>query len=159
MITTTSGKTFRLKVEVMPTFRWCQNCNTLLYHTAVLEQESRTFFEKHVPGYPFILTKHFSVFFMRSQLIDPQGTLHLTGIRHKTTCSYLSMIKNELLYTTYNVNAFGIIWEHTSICSVSFVLREAVWGYVRNMSAHKILFRVAMKCLYIRPCVPVNVCL
>ena len=70
-ITAAPGKTFRLKVEVMPTFRWCQYHDTLLYHIVVLEQESRTFFEKHVPADPFILTKDSPVFLMRFQLIDP----------------------------------------------------------------------------------------
>ena len=42
-----------------------------LYHTVVLEQESRTFFEKHILGDPFILIKYFPVLFMRFQLAGP----------------------------------------------------------------------------------------
>ena len=75
-ITAAPGKTFPLKVEVMPTFRWCQYHNTLLYHIVVLEQESRTFIKKHVPVDSFVLTKDFSFSFIRSQLIDPKSTIY-----------------------------------------------------------------------------------
>ena len=50
MITTAPDKTFRLKVEVMPTGGWSQYINEIHDQIIGSELDITVYFEKHVPG-------------------------------------------------------------------------------------------------------------
>ena len=50
VIATAPGKTFRLKVEVMPTGGWSQYINEIHDQIIGSELDITVYFEKHVPG-------------------------------------------------------------------------------------------------------------
>ena len=50
MITTAPDKTFRLKVEVMPTGGWSQYIDELYDQIIGSDLDITVYFEKHVPG-------------------------------------------------------------------------------------------------------------
>ena len=61
LIAATPDKTFRLKVEVMPTGRWNQYINELHGQIIGLELDITVYFEKQVPDYHFIVQSNVAI--------------------------------------------------------------------------------------------------